>query len=79
MRKTHTCQAEWSVIASREHQVTICVVRDSSSPRRGYDVFVGGTPASGSFGDYHMTTPKAPTDMELGLWAQTLMSGRRLG
>lgn len=79
MRKLRTCRAEWHTIGAREAQVTICVVRDSASPRRGYDVFVGGTPETGQFGDYHVTVPKAPTDMELGLWAQTLMQGRRLG
>jgi len=72
VRKLNAVSAAWHTIGTREKAVTICVVHASGKP--GYDIFAGGAAMSGSFGNYLATVAKAPSELQLGVWAQNLMT-----
>ena len=72
MRKLHSCSAAWHTIGSREKCVTICVVHTTGKP--GYDIYAGGASTNGSFSNYLANVAKAPSELQLGVWAQNLMT-----
>ena len=77
MRKLHSCAATWHTIGNRERSVVICLVH--ATGKRGYDVFVGGSHQSGAFGQYITTVERAPSELQLGIWAQNLLTTGRMG